>query len=72
MVPEKSMETLRDDLDSLKRKFDLVMEGKEPDGSGTVLEVLHQRNQGHMILINHQMLEFQNWSEGKGWMSEEK
>ena len=35
VVPEKSMETLRDDLDSLKRKFDQVMEGEEPDGSGT-------------------------------------
>ena len=36
MVPEKSMETLRDDLDSLKRKFEQVMEGEEPSGSGTV------------------------------------
>ena len=35
MVLEKSMETLRDDINSLKRKFDQVMEGEEPDGSGT-------------------------------------
>ena len=34
VVPEKSMETLRDDIDCLKRKFDQVMEGEEPDGSG--------------------------------------
>ena len=31
VVPEKSMETLRDDIDCLKRKFDQVMEGEEPD-----------------------------------------
>ena len=34
VVPEKSMETLRDDIDCLKRKFDQVTEGEEPDGSG--------------------------------------
>ena len=35
VVPEKSMETLRDKIDTLKRTFEQVIEGKEPDASAS-------------------------------------
>ena len=35
VVPEKSMETLRDEIDSLKRLFEQVFEGEEPDASAS-------------------------------------
>ena len=35
VVPEKSMETLREEIDTLKRTFDQVMEGQEPDASAS-------------------------------------
>ena len=56
VVPEKSMETLREEIDSLKRTFDQVMEGEEPDASASTGKVVTpQKKSRALIHINHLM-----------------
>ena len=43
VVEEKSMESLREDIGSLKRKFDEVMAGKEIEDTGTSSRITPQK-----------------------------